>query len=73
VPDGSGWRVLTGNELGILLGHWQILRWKKKQAYEAADEVAPEAAVLASVVSSRMLRAIAAKESIKYYDTLTGK
>lgn len=74
VSGGSGWRVLTGNELGILLGHWQIQRWKKRQAQgKTIGVVGPEAAVLASVVSSRMLRAIAAKESIKYYDTLTGK
>ena len=29
-------------------------------------------AVLASVVSSRMLRAIAIAEGVEYYDTLTG-
>jgi hypothetical protein len=30
-------------------------------------------AVLASVVSSRMLKAIAAAEGVEYYDTLTGR
>ena len=67
MADGSGWRVFTGNELGVLLGHWQIQRWKKN-----TDKGKKDAAVLASVVSSRMLRAIAAKEAVKYYDTLTG-
>eukprot|EP01035_Chromulina_nebulosa_P025828 gene25828-33738_t len=67
-PDADrGWRVFTGNELGVLLGHWQIQRWKKKK-----DKGEKDAAVLASVVSSRMLRAIATKEAVKYYDTLTG-
>ena len=59
------WHVFTGNELGVLLGHWQITRWQ-------AGGGAPGAAVLASVVSSRMLRRIAQVEGMTYYDTLTG-
>lgn len=59
------WYVFTGNEIGVLLGHWQINRWKTQGG-------APGAAVLASVVSSRMLKHIAGTEGMAYYDTLTG-
>lgn len=72
VRDGSGWRVLTGNELGVLLGHWQIKRWKERTS-QPGSSGGGEAAVLTSVVSSRMLKAIAEKESIRYFDTLTGR
>lgn len=74
------WRVFTGNEIGALLGHWQIMRWKERNersdclpiALGYSAWCAPRPAVLASVVSSRMLRAIAAAENVAYYDTLTG-
>lgn len=62
----SDWYVFSGNELGVLLGHWQILRWKKAHPGQPA-------ALLASIVSSRMLKAIAEKEGLIYHDTLTGK
>jgi hypothetical protein len=63
----SRWHVFSGNELGVLLGHWQIKKWK-----ETTQESSKRAAVLASVVSSRMIRAVALAEGIEYYDTLTG-
>ena len=58
------WRILTGNEIGVLLGHYQIQQYK--------DNGGVKGVVLASVVSSRMLKHIALSEGIKYYDTLTG-
>lgn len=64
-PDVSRWYVFSGNELGSILGHWQIMRWKRSSDLPAA--------LLASVVSSRMLKTIALKEGMLYYDTLTGK
>jgi phosphomannomutase len=72
--DGSGWRILTGNEIGVLLGHWQIKRWNEATKNNAVFRVphAGKPAVLASVVSSRMLKAIAEAEGILYFDTLTG-
>lgn len=60
------WKVFSGNEIGVLLGYWQILQYKK------AHPTGPTPAVLASVVSSRMLKAIAKKEGVSYHDTLTG-
>ncbi len=65
--DGSGWKVISGNEIGIMLGHFQIMKHKS----HAASGDRP-AAVLASVVSSRMLQTIAAAEGVVYSDTLTG-
>jgi phosphomannomutase len=64
---GAHWHVFTGNEIGTLLGYWQILKWKEQHP---GSEVVP--AVLASVVSSRMLKHIAGVEGIRYFDTLTG-
>ena len=66
---GKGWRVFSGNEIGTLLGHWAMAQYKKKSV---SISPAAEAAVLASVVSSRMLGIIAKAEGITYYDTLTG-
>ena len=67
---GAGaWRVFTGNEIGTLLGHWQIEQHQKQQAQGQAQA---QVAVLASVVSSRMLSIVAAAEGVRYVDTLTG-
>ncbi len=60
------WKVFSGNEIGVLLGYWQIQQWK------AINPSVP-AAVLASIVSSRMLKTVARVEGFQYYDTLTGK
>jgi phosphomannomutase len=71
LPDGPGrqmapkWHVFSGNEIGVLLGHWQITKWR-------ANGGADGAALLASVVSSRMLKHIAKCENMQYHDTLTG-
>jgi phosphomannomutase len=66
--DGSGWKIISGNEIGIMLGHFQITKHKARAAAEHRS-----IAVLASVVSSRMLQAIAKAEGAVYSDTLTGK
>lgn len=55
---------------GIILGHYQIIRWKWKKALSLPTR--DNAAVLTTVVSSRMLRAIALSEGLIYCDTLTG-
>ena len=62
------WHVFSGNELGVLLAHWQVLKWKSNPF--RPDGVVP--AVLTTVVSSRMLKAVAAAEGIEYHETLTG-
>ncbi|MEB3982303.1 phospho-sugar mutase [Mycobacterium sp. 663a-19] len=61
VPTASGWRMLSGDETGWLLGDY-ILSHER-----------PETAVVAStVVSSRMLAAIAAHYGATHVEALTG-
>lgn len=62
VPTATGWRQLSGDEVGVLLG-----------ADLAARLPDPGAAVFAnSIVSSRLLGAIAARHGITHHETLTG-
>jgi phosphoglucomutase/phosphoglucomutase/phosphopentomutase len=65
------WRVFSGNNLGVLLAHWQIMQYKERCAKGEVTS-AKGAAVLTTVVSSRMLKAVAAAEGVTYSDTLTG-
>jgi phosphomannomutase len=59
IPDAAGWRRLSGNEVGILLG------WR-------AAERTKRGTLAASIVSSPALRAIADAHGLPYADTLTG-
>jgi phosphomannomutase len=69
LPDDSaegGWRRLTGNEIGLLLG------WRAAQL-ATADGPAPEGASLAcSLVSSPGLQAVAEHYGLDFHATLTG-
>lgn len=60
VPSSSGWRRLSGNEVGLLLG------WR------AAARTAPGGVLAASIVSSPGLAQIAREHGLDYVDTLTG-
>ena len=62
VPEGDGWRQLTGNQVGTLLGHYLLT---EKPA------TGPRA-VLASLVSAPLLGRIAATLGVRYEETLTG-
>jgi phosphomannomutase len=65
IPDESadgGWRRLTGNEVGLLLG---------ARAARAAQGT-PGAALACSLVSSPGLGAIAAHHGLDFHETLTG-
>jgi phosphomannomutase len=68
VPDpasGDGWRPLTGDQVGSLLGAFLV--------DVTAGDPAPERRLVAStVVSSVMLASIAAAAGVKYAETLTG-
>ncbi len=62
IPTPAGWRMLSGDETGWLLGDYVLSH---------ADT--PETSVVAStVVSSRMLAAIAAHYGARHVETLTG-
>lgn len=68
VPDpasGGGWRTLTGDQVGALLGAYLI-------DVTAADPAAERRLVVSTVVSSVMLASIAAAAGVKYAETLTG-
>ncbi len=67
VPDpGSGWRVLTGDQVGALIGASLLQR-------TAGVGVAPQDRLVAStVVSSTLLSKIAAAAGVRYAETLTG-
>ena len=62
---GGGWRVLTGDQVGALLGASLLER--------TAAEAEPQQRLVAStVVSSTLLSRIAAAAGVRYAETLTG-
>ncbi len=77
VPDGAGgWRRLTGNEVGWLLG-WRAAR-KLRHEGEAVAALGGDVAssvtgtLAASLVSSPALSAVARHYNLEYVETLTG-
>jgi len=65
IPDAeaeTGWRRLTGNEVGLLLG------WRAAKAAQGT----PGASLACSLVSSPGLGAIAQKYDLDFHETLTG-
>jgi phosphomannomutase len=65
VPDGRGFRQLTGNQVGALLGHYLLTE-------RAVGPGHDKRAVIASLVSSPLLGRIAASLGVRYDETLTG-
>ena len=61
IPTASGWRTLSGDETGWLLGD-----------YILSHNAAENPVVASTVVSSRMLAAIAAHHGATHVETLTG-
>ncbi|RUR01359.1 phospho-sugar mutase [Labedella endophytica] len=69
IPDHSdptGYRRLTGNEVGALLG------WRAAESLSSRDEGAPEGTLACSIVSSPALAAVARRYGLEFADTLTG-
>ncbi|XP_073404607.1 glucose 1,6-bisphosphate synthase isoform X2 [Dendrobates tinctorius] len=66
--DSGRWRVFSGNELAALLGWWTFFCWDKSGPTSKVQEVH----MLATTVSSSILRAVAAKEGFQYEETLPG-
>jgi phosphomannomutase len=64
----GGWRVFSGNEIGIMLAAWT---WQEHRR-ERPDEPPERSAMLNTTVSSKQLAAMAAKEGFYYEETLTG-
>jgi phosphomannomutase len=68
LPDAAsptGYVQLTGNQVGVLLGHYLLTSGLR-------DEVPANALVIASIVSSPMLGVVAAALGAKYDEVLTG-
>jgi len=65
VPTPDGWRMLSGDETGWLLGDYILSQVEPGPVSEAT-------AVASTVVSSRMLAAIARDHGAKHVETLTG-
>lgn len=62
--DASGaYRVLSGNEIGVLLAHHVLVR---------DPDPSPDRLVITTVVSSAQLKRIAAELNVVYAETLTG-
>ncbi len=62
IPDGAGWRVLSGNEVGVLLADDRLTH-------------GPQGArrlVATSIVSTSLLRRVADAHGVDYAETLTG-
>uniref|UniRef100_K3X319 Phosphoglucomutase n=1 Tax=Globisporangium ultimum (strain ATCC 200006 / CBS 805.95 / DAOM BR144) TaxID=431595 RepID=K3X319_GLOUD len=67
-PETKTWKIFTGNEIGVLLGHWELMQYLK--AHPDADK--SQLYFVASTVSSKMLRAVAQAEGLNFVETLTG-
>ncbi len=65
VPTPDGWRMLSGDETGWLLGDYILSQIEPGPVSEAT-------AVASTVVSSRMLAAIAKDHGARHVETLTG-
>ena len=69
VPDpGTGWRVLTGDQVGALIGASLI----GASLLERTAGALQERLVASTVVSSTLLSKIAAAAGVRYAETLTG-
>jgi phosphomannomutase len=65
VPTPTGWRMLSGDETGWLLGDYVLSQTEP-------GDVMAASVVASTVVSSRMLAAIAASHGARHVETLTG-
>jgi len=66
-PNGE-WRIFSGNELGSILGHWVwIHHLKRNPGFDRSKGL-----MIASTVSSKFLKGMAAKEGFRFDEALTG-
>jgi phosphomannomutase len=72
VPDeecSAGWRTLTGDQVGALLGAYLL---EREAASAARDQSGTQPLVATTIVSATMLASIAAAAGAQYAETLTG-
>jgi len=63
VPGPDGWRVLSGNEIGVLLAVYRTRHWRRDPN---------DGLLITTIASSGLLEQIAADAGIPYRSTLTG-
>ncbi len=66
----SGYLQLTGNQVGVLLGHYLLTAGLTE--FDEADRSRGEPLTIASIVSSPMLGVVAAELGARYEEVLTG-
>ena len=65
----GGWRVFSGNDIGLLLADWC---WRTQGKAMQTESPEREVAMLSTAVSSRMLQSMARAEGFRFEETLTG-
>ncbi|WP_167143640.1 phospho-sugar mutase [Canibacter zhoujuaniae] len=68
------WKMLTGNQLGLLLG-WRAARQAAAKAAEkglAVSALEPQPALACTIVSSPALKVVADHYGLAYFETLSG-
>ncbi|EDV90351.1 GH23475, partial [Drosophila grimshawi] len=68
VEEKDKYKLFSGNELGALLGWWALHNYRMKE--ESAD--LSNCSMVASTVSSKILKSMAEVEGFNYHETLTG-
>ena len=66
VPDGDGYSVITGNQLGVLLLDYIIT------ARKSTGTLPENAGAMTSIVSTNMARAVCEANGVHFEDTFTG-
>ncbi|TSN57728.1 Glucose 1,6-bisphosphate synthase [Bagarius yarrelli] len=67
--DKCSWKIFSGNELAALLGWWMLLKWKETHTDPAEIK---RVYMLATAVSSRILKTMAEMEGFHFEETLPG-
>jgi phosphomannomutase len=70
--EASGYRALTGNEVGLLLADWILAEGPKKKARPGVETWPETPLVVCSLVSTAMLEALAEARGVQYAEVLTG-
>ncbi|KAI5817498.1 hypothetical protein BZA77DRAFT_309725 [Pyronema omphalodes] len=66
IGENNHYHIFTGNELGVLFAAWTLHR------HQATNRPITDLKMLASTVSSQMLKTMASVEGFTYEETLTG-
>ncbi|XP_015412961.1 PREDICTED: glucose 1,6-bisphosphate synthase [Myotis davidii] len=69
LQENGHWKVFSGNELAALFGWWMFDCWEKSKSGNADVK---NIYMLATTVSSKILKAIALKEGFHFEETLPG-